>query len=73
MKNNSYEFDAINTVLTITKDFAKRASQLNSPEYKTMLQFRRDYPTVEIVMKESKKGHSPASVSFKQMAKFIDQ
>ena len=52
MKTTSYNFDAINTVLTITKDFARKASQLNSPEYKTMLQLRRDYPNLEIVMRE---------------------
>ena len=28
MKTTSYNFDAINTVLTITKDFARKASQL---------------------------------------------
>ena len=73
MKTTSYNFDAINTVLTITKDFARKASQLNSPEYKTMLQFRRDYPSLEIVMREGTKKQAASGISFKQMEEFIKQ
>ena len=73
MKTTSYNFDAINTVLTITKDFARKASQLNSPEYKTMLQLRRDYPNLEIVMREGTKKQAASGISFKQMEEFIKQ
>lgn len=73
MKTTSYNFDAINTVLTITKDFARRASQLNSPEYKKMLQLRRDYPSLEIVMREGTKKQAASGISFKQMEGFIEQ
>ena len=73
MKTTSYNFDAINTVLTIPKDFARKASQLNSPEYKTMLQLRRDYPNLEIVMREGTKKQAASGISFKQMEEFIKQ
>lgn len=73
MKTTSYNFDAINTVLTITKDFARKASQLNSPEYKTMLQLRRDYPNLEIVMREGTKKQAASGITFKQMEGFIEQ
>ncbi len=73
MKTTSYNFDAISTVLTITKDFARKASQINSPEYKTMLQFRRDYPSLEIVMREGTKAQNSSGITFKQMEAFIKQ
>ena len=73
MKTTSYNFDAINTVLTITKDFARKASQLNTPEYKTLLQLRNDNPNLKIVMREGGKAQSGSGITFKQMEAFIKQ
>ena len=73
MKSNSYNYDVINNTLTLTASFAKQASQLNTPEYKTLLQFRKDNPDLKIEMKEVRKSQNSSSIGFAQMEKFIGQ
>ena len=73
MKSNSYNFDILTNTLTITKDFARKASQLNTPEYKTLLQFRNDNPNLKIVLREGAKAQNGSGITFKQMEAFIKQ
>ena len=73
MKNNSYSFDALTNTVTISKDFARKASQLNTPEYKTLLQLRNDNPNLKIVMRENTKAQNGSGITFKQMEAFIKQ
>ena len=73
MKINSYSFDALTNTVTISKDFARKASQLNTSEYKTLLQLRNDNPNLKIVMRESGKAQNGSGITFKQMEAFIKQ
>ena len=73
MKINSYSFDALTNTVTISKDFARKASQLNTPEYKTLLQLRSDNPNLKIVMRETAKAQNGSGITFKQMEAFIKQ
>ena len=73
MKNNSYSFDALTNTVTISKDFARKASKLNTPEYKTLLQLRSDNPNLKIVMRETAKAQNGSGITFKQMEAFIKQ
>ncbi len=75
MKNNNtaYTFDALNLTLTVTADFAKKASTLGTSEYKTLLQFRNDYPNIKIVKRTTKSNVRHAGIKFSQMEGFIAQ
>ena len=74
MKNNTaYAFDALALTLTVTADFAKKASKLGTPEYNVLLQFRKDYPAIKIVKRTSNSNGNHAGISFKQMEEFIAQ
>lgn len=43
-----YSYDAISNTLTMTAAFAKKASQLNTPEYHIVRQLRLDNPGMKI-------------------------
>ena len=73
MKTTSYSFDALTNTVTITKDFARKASQLNTPEYMTLLQLRNDNPNLKIVMREAARAQNGSGITFKQMEAFIRQ
>ena len=66
---NGYNYDAINNTVTISAAFAKKASQVGSEEYETMLKLRKDYPNLK-VMKEEKTGN--AQLTYKKMEEFIN-
>ena len=51
-KTASYEIDHISATIYVTKAFVKEASILNTPEYKTMLNVRRDNPDYKIEVRE---------------------
>ena len=74
MKNSDCRFDHATNTLTITKAFKAAASKLGTPEYKTILELRRDNPTmkIEVVEKTPKKNDAP-KLSYKQMKQFISQ
>lgn len=74
MKNNTaYAFDALALTLTVTADFAKKASKLGTPEYNVLLQFRKDYPTIKIVKRTSNSNGNHAGIKFAQMEDYIVQ
>ena len=73
MKNSSYSFDVLTNTVTISKDFASKASQLNTYEYKTLLQLRNDNPSMKIVIREGNKAKNGNGITFAQMEGFIRQ
>ena len=60
-KMTGYNYDAITNTLTMTASFAKKASQLNTPEYNTVRQLRLDNPGM----------NQPMNATFAQMESFI--
>lgn len=57
-KTQQYEVDFINSKLILTKKFYKAATILNTPEYTTLMQLRRDNPgfTIELRTIRKKEG-----------------
>ena len=69
-KITGYNFDALKSELTVTAEFLKKAGKLNTPEYRIMLQLRRDYPEMKIIQKKVSRKTKP-SISCAQMTDFI--
>ena len=67
-----YNYDAITNTLTMTASFAKKASQLNTPEYNTVRQLRLDNPGMKIEKAIRKTpSNQPMHATFAQMDGFI--
>ena len=67
-----YNYDAITNTLTMTASFAKKASQLNTPEYNTVRQLRLDNPGMKIEKAIRKTpSNQPTNATFAQMEGFI--
>ena len=74
-KNANYSIDFFTSTIIITKKFYKAASVLNSPEYKEMMQLRRDNPDFTIVLREIKKKEGKKSyrnLNYANMRTFIE-
>ena len=71
-KMTGYNYDAITNTLTMTASFAKKASQLNTPEYHTVRQLRLDNPGMKIEKAIRKTpSNQPMNATFAQMEGFI--
>ena len=71
MKQN-YKMDFTTNTLTITKDFEKKAMNVNSVEYQTLKQLKADFPSLRIVRKASpKRKSSLARPTYDKMVKFL--
>lgn len=70
-KTTGYAYDAIANVLTVTADFAKKASQLNSPEYRIVKQFRDECPGITVQRKTSNASHSHAGIKYSDMENYL--
>lgn len=69
-----YSYDALTNTLSLTTSFAKKASQLNTPEYKILLQLRLDNPGMKIEKATPKaSSNRPVSIPFAKMEGFIAQ
>lgn len=60
-KNTQYEIDFINSKIILTKKFAKAASTLNTPEYMTLLELRRNHPDYTFELREIRKKEGKKS------------
>ena len=60
-KTQQYEVDFINSKIILTKKFYKAATILNTPEYTTLMQLRRDNPGFAIELREIKKKEGKKS------------
>lgn len=70
----NYSYDAITNTLTVSAAFAKKASQLNTNEYRILKQLRNDNPGMTIAKAERKaSANRPLNVTFSGMAEFIKQ
>lgn len=70
----SYNYNALTNTLTMSNSFAKKASQLNTPEYKILLQLRLDNPGMKIEKASPKtSSNRPVNVTFAKMEGFIAQ
>ena len=72
MKNNGYNYDMTSNTLTITAAFAKKASQIGTPEYEIMIKLRRDNPG--LIVKKAEGAHripSTPAVKFADMEYYI--
>lgn len=68
----NYKMDFITNTLTITKDFEKKAMNVNSVEYQTLKQLRMDFPSLRIVKKSApKRKSSLARPTYDKMVKFL--
>ena len=74
MKTN-YSFDHSNNTLTVNDTFMKAASHLNTPEYKILLQLRKDYGEINYVIDNgtSKTVKVDNRLTFTAMKQFISQ
>jgi len=73
-KSQQYEVDFINSKIILTKKFYKAATTLNSPEYTTLMQLRRDNPGFAVELREIKKKEGKQSyrnLTYKHMEEFI--
>lgn len=64
-----YNFDQTTNTVTISTSFAKKASQVGTPEYDILLKLRKDNPKLKIE-KEVKTGK--AQLTYKMMEEFIN-
>ncbi len=72
MKNNAYTFDHETNTLFITDAFKKAASKVGTPEYKIILQLRKDNPGMDIKkMENAPKKNAQPKLSYEQMKQFI--
>ena len=68
----NYKMDFITNTLTITKDFEKKAMNVNSVEYQTLKQLKADFPSLRIVKKSApKRKSSLARPTYDKMVKFL--
>ena len=73
-KNSRYEINHFQAKVILTKQFAKAASILNTPEYMTLLELRRNHPDYtfelrEIRKKEGKKSYR--NLTYEHMEAYI--
>ena len=64
-KTASYEIDHISATVYLTKAFAKEASILNTPEYKTLIAVRDQNPTYKFEVREISKN--PTKKSYRNL------
>ena len=73
-KSQQYEVDFINSKIILTKKFYRAATTLNSPEYTTLMQLRRDNPGFAVELREIKKKEGKQSyrnLTYKHMEEYI--
>ena len=69
-----YSYDAISNTLTMTAAFAKRASNVNSAEYKIVLQLRNDNPDMKLQKSDPKTpSNRPLNITYAKMEDYIKQ
>jgi len=71
---NVLKIDHENTLLTMDKEFARRASIVGSEEYNLLQSARRDYPTYSVVLRKIKKNKNKESyrgLTYEYMENYI--
>ena len=70
-KNAGYSYDVTTNTLTVTADFAKKASRINTAEYRIVRQFRMDYPNITIERKTINSNRSHAGIKYEDMERYM--
>lgn len=70
-KNAGYSYDVTTNTLTVTADFAKKASQINTAEYRIVRQFRMENPGINIVRKTINANRSHAGIKYEDMERYM--
>lgn len=65
-KNSRYEINHFQAKVILTKQFAKAASILNTPEYMTLLELRRNHPDYTFELREIRKKEGKKSYENEQ-------
>ena len=72
MKN--YKIDFEKQTLTITKDFAERAENINSEEYSILMKVRNDFPNMKVLNyshKAPKRANKNKGLTYTRMENYI--
>ena len=75
-KNANYEINHITATITLTKPFAKAAGILNTPEYKTLMEIRRQNPSYAVELRKIKKADKKCTylnLTYNHMGEFISE
>ena len=70
-----YKVDFTTNTVTVTKAFAEKANQINTSEYKTLMQLKKDFPGIEVVYKtrnRSSKSNANKGLTYANMEKYIN-
>lgn len=73
-KNANHEINHLTETIIITKKFYKAASVLNTPEYKELMEIRRQHPTYALELRQIKKAADKKSyrnLDYDNMKTFI--
>ena len=71
-----FEVKATKKQIVLTKDFARKLSDITSTEYATFMQLRSAYPTFAVVkhtIKQKKERENYGKLSYKVMATLINE
>lgn len=73
MKTNvaGYSYDITTNTLTVSADFAKRASQLNTPEYRIVKQMRAEYAGLIIQRRTRKPTPARPRIKYADMERYM--
>ena len=66
-----YQYNVIENTLTVTAWFQKRAGQVGTPEYKTVVQIRQDHPNVKVIRKKGSASACINAIRFADMEYYI--
>lgn len=64
-------YNPMTNTLSLTASFVKKASRLGTAEYKTVLQYKKDYPDLEIVELKKDNEHKRDAVTYTCMEQTI--
>ncbi len=70
-RNAGYTYDVTTNTLTVTADFAKKASQINTLEYRIIRQFRMENPGIIIERKTINANSSHAGIKYEDMERYM--
>lgn len=72
--HNGFEVNLVEKQITLTKKFARRVSDMNSPEYATFMRLRTVYPQFAIVkytIEQKAKREKYGKLNYERMAALI--
>ena len=67
--NKGYEFDLTTNEFRMTESFARKASQVGTPEYQMILKVKRDHP--QVTVKKIVKRKSGRGLNYDMMLNYI--